>query len=173
MSHAILLNFSGHKCPDSCLNHLEEKGYKSFSLFSTKSVSFDLVEADVWQQVEDVFSDLATKKDRWGKNAYEAEGDIFILIPALSSIAVLISSACEKLWGTAPQLMIVTRIDKRAELSQVIDLRAWSAKWRSSGRSEYLCVDKSGTFKNEQKSSPLLILNPKGKTVCQIPKLLG
>lgn len=137
---AIILNTSGHKCPDSVIELLRKKGYERYSMYNC-ILNYDLVNEDIWQQVEGAIKRLARAKDRWGQRLQDNEGDLYVTVPALSVAAVMLVSGISKLFGIAPTLLVITRVGKKSELTQHIDLRAWESMCRTKLRKELLLTD--------------------------------
>lgn len=139
MKHAIIINVSGHPVPASALKQLKKQGYGTYSLYSVVA-DYNLLN-DVWPQVETTLESICQKKDKWGKTLVQAQGDFFICIPSLSVPAALLLLAFKNLLGFTPELLVVTRVDKNPELTQILNVRALEAKARTSLREKFLMTD--------------------------------
>lgn len=142
--HCIIINVSGHPVPKNTIYKLKGRGYETYSMYNSVS-EYNLLE-DVWPQVEDTIKKICGLEDKWGKRLAENEGDYFICIPSLSVPAALLLMAFKNLLGFAPELLVITRVNKGPELTQILDVRAFEAKARTSLRESLLLTDKGNAL---------------------------
>lgn len=134
--HANLINVSGHRLPSSVFTYLKHKGYKEYSVY-TPNVAFEMSE-DLWQQCESILDELVEIRDKTDKNVFDRDDTYNLLfIPAISAGAILLANGISKIIGIPPDLAVVSRVAKKPELVQILDLRAWEANCRNKLRYKY------------------------------------
>lgn len=141
---AVIVNLSGHRVPNSGIEWLRAQGYTRYSMFAVP-IEFDY-EGDVWQQCENIVANLSEARDREGRTVFQCEGTLFMCAPARGAGAIMLYEAVSSLFGIAPQLMLVSQdtYARQYALKQVIDMRAYAAKFRSFFRGKYLLGCDSG-----------------------------
>jgi hypothetical protein len=93
---------------------------------------------DLWQQSEQVIEDLTKIKDNKNLSVFDRDDTYNLMfIPAISAGALLLAISISKIIGIPPDLGIVSRVNKKPELIQVIDLRAWEGNCRNKLRYKY------------------------------------
>lgn len=140
VAKAVVLNLSGHRLPESTMKWLMESGFRSSSVITySQPVSVDF-DKDLWLQVEAIIKEMALKpgKDKVN-NCFQHEANYFIVLPACSTVACLLLQAVSKVIGQEPKILFVTKdVNDTFNLKQVINLSAFSQKFRNFWRAVYV-----------------------------------
>ena len=137
--HALIINLSGHRLPQSVFDGLLQEGHKTFDIFS-QSIHID-VDGDIHQQCDTAIKELLENPNRRNVKLLELEGEIYYVGCGHAQVNVLIYQAIASLLGFNPP-MIITGINRYKfqdyQCKALFDVQAWNGKWRSTERKKFL-----------------------------------
>lgn len=137
--HAIIINLSGHRVPQSVFEQLKKVPHETFSIY-TQAVHIDIDE-DIYQECLQQLNGLLQIENNRGQSLLEAEGEIYYVSCGHAQANLILYSALESLLGFAPHV-VVTGIDKYKfhtyKCKSLFNMHAWKGRWRSIERNKYI-----------------------------------
>lgn len=144
----VLINLSNHKVNTDCFNSiLTNFNLDSLDIYNCPAL-FNF-EKDIWKQVEGILESLSKAKAQSSESkesCFEREGTKFLLVPAATVGAVMLTLALYKIWGIGPYICLVGKNRQgNVVLKQVLDLEAFTKKAQSNLRAKYIFGDSPKT----------------------------
>lgn len=137
--NAIIINFSGHRVPQTVFSHLKEEGHQYFHIFS-EHIHID-PDADIYTQCYEAVSNIFSKCNRNNQFLLDVEGERYYLSAGHSQANLIIYDAIASLLGYCPNV-VITGINRFRfqdyECKQLLNMQSWCGRWRSIERSKYL-----------------------------------
>lgn len=131
----IVLNLTGHVTAPSLLNELTEnrKHGELYHFEFPVNVDFSL---GLESEVKRIFDEIADFKTEDGVTPLAPCLDRYIILPALSPLAVLLIIAIERRCGSYPVILSARLNGQTGErdLIDIVDLNSFSKGWRVSSR---------------------------------------